>query len=206
MAAAPDPATWGSCRFCGVAVRPGSAHCAICGADRPVVAGTMPGEPRSVRRRVRWTSALRALIVVGVVIGLAYTIIDAEFTGPPVVADPLTTAGVHSIPIGSAYVLTGNITGGDYVVGNYSTIDPSGLSVTVAVYNESEWSKLGSAGGAAPSWSSPAQPTGRIIFTAQYTDQYYFVFSNPYPASSRLNVTVYVTTQYESNVGDEGLG
>jgi hypothetical protein len=205
-AAAPDPATWGACRFCGVAVAPTALHCEICGADDPVAAGRLPSAPKSVRRRVRWTAALRTLIVVGVAIGLAYTIIDAEFTGPPVVADPLTTAGVYTIPIGHEYILNGNITGGDYVVGNFTTIDPTGLSLAVAVYNASAFLAWELKESNAPAWSSTAAPSGRIIFSPEYTDMFYFVFSNPYAPPSTLNVTAYITTEYESNVGDDGMG
>ena len=59
---------------------------------------------------------------------------------------------------------------------------------------------------ATPAYSISPAPTGRIIYSALYTDEYYFVFENPYPVSSGLALTVYITTQYESNVGDEGFG
>ncbi len=205
MAAPPTAAPYGSCRFCGVATPPDATACPICGIEAPIAAPTTAAAP-SVRRRVRWTHALRVLLVVGVAAGLAYTIVDAEITGPPVVADPLTTAGVHSIPIGSIFTLAGNITGGDYVVGNFTTIDPSGLSLGVVVYNSSEWGKFVNGSAATPAWSLPAADEGRIIFSAPYTDFYHFVFENPYPASSGFVVTAYITTEYESNVGDDGFG
>jgi len=200
------PAPWGSCRFCGVAVPAGATRCGICGADGPVPAGRMPGAPRSVRRRVRLTSALRVLIVVVVVVGLTYTIVGAVLSGPPNVPDPLSTSGSHVIPVAGVWVLSGEITGGDYVVGNFSTIDPVGLSVVVSVYNESQWAVRSGGGDATPTYALPAEASARIIFSAPYTDTYYFVFANPYPAASELNVTAYVVTQYESNVGDDGLG
>ncbi|HTP54563.1 MAG TPA: hypothetical protein VML94_06365 [Thermoplasmata archaeon] len=205
LAGAPaDRSAWGSCRFCGVAVPPGAAHCEICGADHPVPAGTRA--PRAVRHRIRWTAALRTFLVVGVVLGLAYTIIDAEWTGPPNVADPLTTAGVHVIPVGTEYVLAGDISGGDYVIGNFTTIDPSGLSLAIVVYNASQWEDVNEGKPAISAWSAPDSPAGRIVFAAPYTDLYYFVFGNPYAPSSNLTVTAYITTEYESNVGDEGTG
>ena len=46
---------------------------------------------------------------------------------------------------------------------------------------------------------APAQ-SGPIVFAAPYTDTFYLVFTNPYPASSGLKVTVYAATQYEPNV------
>ena len=200
-----DPRTWGSCQFCGVAVPAGALHCPICGADAPVAAGRLADAPRGVRRRVRWTAALRTFLVVGVAVALAYTLIQAAWSGPPNVADPLTTAGVYSIPVGESMVIAGDITGGDYVVGNFTTIDPGGLSLAVTVYNQTAWLDHSAGRPATSAWSVPAQPNGRIIFTAPYTDLYYFVFSNPYPTPSGLGVTAYVTTQYESNVGDEGF-
>jgi len=202
----PVPGTWGSCAFCGVAVAPGASKCEICGAERPVAAGRLASAPVSVRRRIRWTAALRTLLVVGVAVGLAYTIVDAEITGPPNVPDPLTTAGVHTIAPGQEYVLAGNITGGDYIVGNYTTIDPAGLSLAVAVYNQSNYDLLSAGQPSESSWSAGASPAGRIIFSAPYTDMYYFVFTNPYEPPSPLNVTAYITTEYESNVGDGGFG
>ncbi|MGB6501663.1 MAG: hypothetical protein WBG19_09780 [Thermoplasmata archaeon] len=206
MPDSPGPAAWGSCQYCGVAVPAGAPKCGICGAEEPLSASALASAPRSVRRRVQWAAWLRTVIVLGVAIGLAYTIIDAELTGPPNVADPLTTAGFHTIPVGSEYVLSGNITGGDYILGNYSTIDPAGLSLAVAVYNSSAWSAIEDGKSAVSAWSSPALPTARIIFPAPYTDLFYFVFTNPYEPSTHLNVTAYITTEYESNVGDEGFG
>jgi MFS family permease len=92
-AAPPEPGTWGACRFCGVAVAPGAAKCGICGAADPIAAAALPTESRQVRRRVKLTGAFRTVIVLAVVIGLAYALISAVVQGPPVVADPLTTAG-----------------------------------------------------------------------------------------------------------------
>jgi hypothetical protein len=204
--AAPNPSAWGACRFCGVAVAAGAQRCGICGADRPVAAGGLTDAPRNVRRRVRWTAALRTIVVIGVAVGLTYTIVGAVLSGPPNVADPLTTSGVYAISAGQYMVLSGDITGGDYVVGNYTTIDPGGLSLSVEVYNSSGWSEFELGQPTVPAWSAPAQPAARIIFSAPYTDTYYFVFTNPYPATSGLGVTAYVATEYESNVGDEGFG
>lgn len=201
-----DPAAWGSCRFCGVAVPPGAAHCEICGADGPLPAGTLTAAPKAVRRRVQWAAGLRSLIVAGVVIGLAVTLVQAVIAGPPNVPDPLTTAGVHEIPAGGTWVLSGNVTGGDYVTGNFTTIDPAGLSLGLDVYNSSQYFSLGSSKPTTPLFSISPAPTGRIVFTADYTDRFYFVFWNPYAPSSGLNVTAYITTEYESNVGDEGFG
>jgi len=162
--------------------------------------------PRKVRRRVRWTAALRTLIVLVVAVGLTYTIVGAVLSGPPNVPDPLTPSGVYAILPARSMILSGDITGGDYVVGNYSTIDPGGVSVSVAVYNSTEWSALERGASTAPAYSIPPEPAARIVFSAPYTDTYYFVFSNPYPVPSGLNVTVYIATDYESNVGDDGFG
>ena len=206
MAASVPDGTWGSCRYCGTAVAPGAAACAICGEGQPIRAGAMQAAPRSVRRRIRFTNGLRALIVVGVAVALAYTLLDAALTGPPNVADPLTTTGFYTIGPGASAFLSGNITGGDYVVGNFTSVTPYGANVTISAYNLTAWTNLVENGSGSPLWSTPSEGSGRIIFTAEYTDTYTFVLTNPYPTSSHLNITVYVSTEYESNVGDDGFG
>jgi hypothetical protein len=208
MAGVTEPAAppWGVCRFCGVAVAAGATHCGICGAADPLPAADVSKAPRPVRRWVRLTHGVRVLAVVVVVVGLAYALIPAALSGPPNVPDPLTTSGVYSIAAGGFVLLTGEMTGGDYVVGNYSTMAPAGTSLQVAVYNATGWSTFVNGTPAAPAWSIPAQPGARIIFSAPYTDTYYFVFENPYPAASGVKVTAYIGTQYESNVGADGFG
>jgi hypothetical protein len=206
MAAASPDVTWGSCRYCGTAVAPGAAACAICGEDKPVRAGSMASAPRSVRRRVAFTNGLRAIVVIAVAVALAYTLLDAVLTGPPNVPDPLTTAGVYSLGPGATEFLSGNVTGGDYIVGNFTTVQPYEANVTLSVYNVTAWDNLVQNGSGSPLYTTPSEGSGRIIFTALYTDLYVFVLTNPYPTQSHLNLTVYVATEYESNVGDDGFG
>jgi hypothetical protein len=206
MGTAPDPATWGMCRTCGAAVAPGREHCELCGADRPVAAKDVAAAPRGVRRRWTLTRLARAAAVIGVVVALGAALIPPALSGPPSVQDPLTTAAAYRLGPGNATTLEGEITGGDYVLGNYSTIDPYGASVTIAVFNATGWTAFVHHEPATPAWSLPSQPSGRIVFTATYTDTFVFVLTNPYPTSSGVNVTVYLTTQYESNVGNDGFG
>ena len=140
-------------------------------------------------------------------VGLAYAIVSAVVEGPPVlVGDPLTTQGAYTIGPGNLTSISGEITGGDYVIGNYSSIQPVGTNIGLSVYNSSGWATFQSGGAATPAWSPPPSPGGRIVYSAPVTDTYYFVFSNPYPVSSHLTVEVYVTTTYESNVGGDGFG
>ncbi len=202
----PSPGTWGACQFCGVAVPPGSPTCPICGAANPVPAAALPSASRRVRRRIRLTGAFRTIIVVTVVVGLAYALISAVIAGPPVVADPLTTAASYTIGPGNFTVIAGNITGGDYVVGNWSSVNPPGMDIGVAVYNQSQylWFSAGT-GSPGVQWNNTPAASGRIVFSAAYTDLYYFVITNVLPPSAHINVTVYVTTTYESNVGDDGF-
>jgi hypothetical protein len=202
---AADP-TWGSCRYCGTAVSPGATACGLCGADRPIPAGSLASAPARVRRRVLFTNWFRAILVVGVAVALSYTLIGEALTGPPNVADPLTTTGTYTVAPGSVAFLSGNVTGGDYVIGNFTTVQPYGANVTLSAYNSTEWTNLVENGSGIPAWSTPSEGSGRIIFTAEYTDTYTFVLTNPYPPSTHVNVTVYVSTQYESNVGDDGFG
>jgi hypothetical protein len=202
--ASPDP-TWGACSFCSVAVPPGATQCPICGAPNPIAAAALPGVSRRQRLRLRATGVFRSLIVVAVAVGLAYTMISLVIGGPPVVADPLTTNGLYTLAPGNFTVLTGEITGGDFVIGNFSTIDPVGLSLELAVYNSSEMPQFLQGLGPAPQYTLGPSASGRIVFSAPYTDEYSFVFTNPYPDSSHLTYVAQITTTYESNVGDEGF-
>ncbi|MGI0130995.1 MAG: hypothetical protein ACREDE_01005 [Thermoplasmata archaeon] len=201
----PDAATWGSCRFCGVAVPAGALTCPICGADGPVAAGAVPSAPKAVRRRIRLTATLRSVIVIAVVAALAYTLLAAVLAGAPVVPDPLTTSGSYQLGPGNYTVLAGNITGGDYVQGNYSAMTPPGMDISVAIYNSSEWLRFTSGTGSeGTQWNNTPSSDGAIVFAAAYTDMYYFVFTNPLPATSGITIELFVATEYESNVAEDG--
>jgi hypothetical protein len=204
-----DPAgtetEWGACRFCGVAVPPGASTCGICGSSHPIPAGEIATAPKPVRRRIRLTATLRTVIVVTVAVGLAYTLIAAVIAGPPVVPDPLTTSGTSSLAPGNFTVISGNITGGDYVQGNFTSIDPPGIDISVAVYNSSEWSWFQNGTGTPGNqWNNTPSWHGAVIFAAPYTDIYYFVFTNVLPPSSGITVEVYIATEYESDVVEDG--
>ncbi len=206
MVTATAQGVWGACRFCGAAVSPGARVCGLCGADRPLAAAEVKNAPRSVRRRLALTWAVRVVAVIGAIVALAAAILPATLSGPPSIPDPLSTQGTYTLSPGAYTLLSGEVTGGDYVVGNYTTLDPFGANVLVAVYNTSGWANYLDHGTATPVWSLPAGATGRIIFTALYTDNYTFVISNPYASSTGVVVKVFVLTQYESNVGADGFG
>jgi hypothetical protein len=202
---APAPGTWGACSFCGVAVPAGATTCPICGASEPVPAGKLGQAPVPVRRRIRLTATLRAAIVAAVAVGLAYTLLAAVLAGPPTVPDPLTTAGTYVLAPGNFTVLSGNITGGDYIQGNYTAVNPPGVDVAVAVYNSSQWSWFtNGTGSPGVQWNNTPTWQGSIVFAAPYTDMFYFVISNPYPATSGITIHVYVATVYESDVAEDG--
>jgi len=203
VSASPTPSTWGTCSFCGVAVPAGATHCPICGAAHPIPAGATASRP--VRRRVRLTATLRSAIVIAAVVGLAYTLIAAVLAGPPTAPDPLTTSGAYSLAPGNFTVLWGEITGGDYIQGNYSAITPPGMSVDVAIYNSSQWSWFANGTGTpGVQWNNTPTWHGAIVFAAPYTDTFYFVFTNPLPASSGITIELYVSTVYESDVAEDG--
>lgn len=206
MGAASPGTAWGSCRYCGTAVAPGASVCGLCGADRPIRAADLSTAPASVRRRISLFNGLRAAIIIGLAVALAWALIEAVATGPPNVPDPLTTQGTYSVAPGSIPILTGEVTGGDYVVGNFTSVQPFEADVSLSAYNSTGWAALVENGSATPVWSTPTEGSGRIIFTAAYTDTYTFVLTNPYPPSSHIDVTVYVATEYESNVADDGFG
>ena len=184
----------------------GAAKCGICGAENPLPAGAEARAPRNVRRWVRLTHAFRALIVVTVVAGLTYAILSAVMSGPPsLTSDPLTTAGTYTITPQNYTVISGEITGGDYVTGNFTTTDPVGVSIAVAVYNSSEWSQFVAGQSPSPLYSVSPTYTAQIVYAPVVTDTYYFVFSNPYPVSSHLAIGVYITTLYNANVANDGF-
>jgi hypothetical protein len=201
----PTDAAWGACTFCGVAVPPGAAKCPICGAESPLRAAEIPNAPKRVRRRIRLTNTLRSLIVITVAVGLAYTLISAVIAGPPVISDPLTTTGSYVLGPGNYTVIWGNITGGDYIQGNFSAMTPPGLDIGVTIYNSSQWSWFANGTGSQGNqWNNTPSWSGAIVFAAPYTDTYYFVFTNVLPASSGIAVQVYIATVYESNVAEDG--
>lgn len=199
-------AEWGACRFCGVAVLSGAVKCGICGAERPLSAAEAAHAPPRVRRRLRLTGSLRTIIVVTVVLGLAYTLISAVLSGPPTLPnDPLSTSGTYTIGPGNYTVLSGDITAGDFVIGNYTSVAPVGTNIGVAVYNLTEWSAFHNGRTPTPLWSVNPTAHARIVYSPIVTDTYFFVFTNPYPVSSHLAIGVYITTTYQSNVANEGF-
>ena len=202
---APSPADWGMCRFCGVAVAPNAAKCAICGAPDPIASTQYRTVDRPLRLRMQLTGALRSVIVIGVVLALGYSMISVVLSGPPVVADPLTTTGSYEIGPGNFTVISGEITGGDFVIGNYTTVAPVGTNLVVSVFNSTQWIQFVNGEDPEPQWSTSPGPSAQIVYSAPYTDTFYFVFTNPYPPTSHLAVTAYIATTYESNVGDDGF-
>jgi hypothetical protein len=142
------------------------------------------------------------MVAIGIgALALAYFVGGAALNGAPSYPDPLTGTWTHTIPAGQVVSLSGSISGEDYVAGNFSVLTPPGAQVVFAVYNSSEFATLSGA----PRDASPAQPPvsgsyGRIVFAAPYTDTYYLVWKNPYPVTSGIAVTIYVTTDYRANV------
>ncbi len=200
MRDAVDPATWGQCLFCGDAVPPGSAICPICGAENPVRAAQLRTAPKPVRRKLRALGTLRTLIVVVAIVLLAWAVITPTLQGPPVISDPLTQSGTYIIAPSNVTVLAGEVTGADYILGNFSVIAPFALSVGMIVYNSSEYTaRLAGDAVGNQSYLAPTS-NGRIDFVALYTDTFYFVFFNPYPTSTNFTEHVYISTQYTPSV------
>ncbi len=202
----PVQGSWGACRFCGVAVRSGAEKCEICGAPAPLSAAEIPSAPKRVRRWLRFTGLFRSLIVVGVVVGITYAVVSAVIQGPPVLTgDPLTTATTYVLAPGNFSMFWGEITGGDFVIGNFSSVQPAGTNIALNVYNTTQWIAFANHSVTNASWSVAPTDSGRIVFSAPVTANYYFVFVNPYPRSSHLSIAFYETTQYESNVAGGGF-
>lgn len=200
-ASGPEP-RWGSCSFCGDAVPPDAKICPTCGKEQGTPADRADrARSRPYRRRATALRWLRALVVVAIVAGIGWAIVSAEISGPTTYADPLTGAWTFTVPPGAWSLLAGNITGEDYVTGNFTVESPVAADVMVLIYNSSEFAAFYShekAQTAVPAYSNVS--SARIVFSAPYTDEFYFVFENPYASSSHLTEKIYVTTTYETNV------
>jgi hypothetical protein len=156
--------------------------------------------PTGPRRRLRLAQVLRSLVVVGVVIGITYAIVGAVWTGPPTFADPLTTRGTYTIAPGNFTYLAGAITGEDYIDGNYTILAPVGTEILFQVYNSTGFTAFVHHLPTTPQFSSTEPDQGAIVFPAPYTDMFYLVFQNPYQSTSGIDQTIYIVTNYQSNV------
>lgn len=196
----PDPpAPWGTCTYCGDAVPPGGAKCPTCGNPRSIGVGGAGALAPKERRHLRFVQGVRLFIIVGVVVLLSYLMVTAAFTPPQGVSDPLTTSSSRVIAPGNWTALTGDVTGDDYVVGNYSVSSPLGAPVTFYVFNDSEFSVFESGRNATPLDEVIESSAAPIVFSAPYTDTFHFVWVNTYAPSTGLTVTLYEVTNYESN-------
>ncbi len=196
----PSDPTWKTCRFCGGTVAPGTETCPRCGTGSAVRPEEIRRLPARQRRHLRLTQGVRSLIVVGVAIGIAYAILSAVLAGPPTFPDPLTTQGTYTIAPGSYTYLSGWITGEDYIDGNYTILSPVGTALTFQVYNSTEFVAFAHGQPASPQWNNTGASSAPIVFAAPYTDTFYLVFENPYLPSSGIVQTIYIVTNYQSNV------
>lgn len=159
------------------------------------------GKTRPIRRRVTLLRWLRILVVVAIAGGIGYAIIAAEISGPTTFPDPLTGTWTLSVQPGGWGLIAGNITGEDYIVGNFSVETPVAADVVVLIFNSTEFAVFylhEAAQTAVPAYTNVT--SSRLVFAAPYTDEFFFVFENPYPATSNITEKVYVTTTYETNV------
>lgn len=198
--APPAESPWKTCRVCGDAVPPAAAACPTCGAPGALGPADLGRLPRRTRWRVVSTRGVRALVVAAVVIGIAYFLLSAVWSGPPAFPDPLTTQASYTVAAGRYTAIVGDITGEDYIVGNYTVQYPPGALIGFTVYNSTEFAAFRAGENASAAWTIVPQSSGRIVFAAPYTDTFALVFTNPYPAASGISVTFYATTTYESNV------
>jgi hypothetical protein len=193
---------WDSCAFCGDAVPPDAKICPTCGkeqgtpTERAAVARSRSGHRRAVL--LRW---LRVLVVVAIVATIGWAILSAEISGPTTYSDPLTGAWTFAVPAGGYHLIAGNITGEDYITGNFTVESPVAAQIMLYIYNSSEFGAFYThqpAQAAQPPYTNVSH--AYIVFAAPYTDEFYFVFENPYPASSGITENLFVTTTYETNV------
>ena len=79
-------------------------------------------------------------------------------------------------------------------------VSPVGTVVVLEVFNSSSFEQFLQGQPANPQWITTNDSASPIIFAAPYTDMFYFVFENPYNVGSGITQTVYISTQYQSNV------
>ncbi|MCI4362028.1 MAG: hypothetical protein L3J77_02395 [Thermoplasmata archaeon] len=190
---------WGSCAFCGEAFPPTAPSCPTCGASLAVRPGAVAALPKRKRQWYGLVRSLRLLIVVVVILGLGWATLSAALTGPPTYTDPLTTAGWHTVGAGNYTYLSGAISGEDYIAGNYTVENPPGAPLTFEVFNSTSFAAFATHSAAQPILIVNSSST-RIVFAAPYTDTFYLVFVNNFAPSTNINLQVFVTTNYESNV------
>jgi predicted nucleic acid-binding Zn ribbon protein len=202
MATAPPDQKWGSCSFCGDAVPPDAKICPTCGVDQGTPAERLAeARRRPARRRASLLRWVRILVVVGIVVAIGWAIVSAEISGPTTYADPLTGTWTLTVPAAGWSLLAGNITGEDYVTGNFSVEVPVAADVMVYIYNSTEFAAFDEHESAQPVTAPYTNVSeARIVFAAPYTDEYYFVFENPYPSGTNITEKIYVSTEYETNV------
>jgi len=199
MAEPLEPA-WGTCQHCGRAVPAPEGICPSCGQHDTVAPAAIPALPVRSRRRVRLFQVVRVALVVVVVLGLAYDMVSAVYSGPPTYPDPLTTTGTYTLGPGNFTVLSGAITGEDYVDGNYTVVNPVGTSIVFAVYNATSYTSWVRHAPATAQWTTTGSSSSAIVFDAPYTDTFFLVFQNPYLPGSGIVQTIYISTAYQSNV------
>ncbi|MCI4366285.1 MAG: hypothetical protein L3K08_00880, partial [Thermoplasmata archaeon] len=119
---------------------------------------------------------------------------------PPIANNPLTQTTTLTVAPGHFLEIAGAITGADYIQGNFTVLDPPGANLTFEIFNSTEFPTFDIGGVATPMEPSVTGSNERIVYAALYTDTYYFVWVNNYPATSGLDLTFYVTTTYETNV------
>lgn len=190
---------WGACALCGEAFPPNATGCPTCGASVAVRPGAASALPKRRRQWFGMVRSLRVFIVVVIILGLGWATLSAALTGPPTYSDPLTTAGWHSVGAGNYTYLSGPVSGEDYIEGNYSVANPPGAPLTFEVFNSTSFAAFATHGAAQPIVVQNGS-SSRIIFAAPYTDTFYLVFVNSFAPSTGIDLRVYVTTNYESNV------
>ncbi|MCI4320286.1 MAG: hypothetical protein L3K23_09210 [Thermoplasmata archaeon] len=191
---------WRTCVTCGDAFLPEDHACPTCGDARAVTPMGLPSMPRRERYRFRLLRSFRMVIIVAAIVGVSYVLVTAIWSGPPTYADPLTTKASYAIPAGTFAYLSGAVTGEDYIVGNYSVVSPSSDAVGFAVYNTTEFIHFVHGTAATAEWQVTPVNAGRIVWAAPYTDTFYLVWQSPYAAGSHVDLTIYATTNYMSNV------
>lgn len=195
-----DPAgSWGTCAFCGDPFPPGGSACPTCGYAKSVAGGGVKALSKPERFHLRFVQGIRAAIIVGAIVGLSYLMVSAAISPAAPAADPLTTSGPWTIGPANFTAISGDITGDDYIVGNYTVMGPVGGTVDLLIFNDTEFGQFVAHRTAASLYNVSGDASARLVFSAPYTDNFHLVWVNPYGAGSGITLRVYIVTNYESN-------
>jgi hypothetical protein len=148
------------------------------------------------RRRNFYVQATRAVLIVGMVLVVTAIIYPELVTTDVPATDPLTNTWTLVIRPDNSSAVSGLVDGDDAISGNFTVLSPVGAQVAFDVLPSGSGTWQQDMGQNVYVPAIPPGSTAKVFFSADYTDWYFFVFSNP----NAYNVTVFVDFSYLSSL------